>query len=157
MNHRTVGLLAALGGLIALGVAYWAQYFDGLMPCELCLWERWPYRLVIVLGILAFLSRPATARVILGLGVCVLLVGVGVAGLHVGVELHWWASPLPECNGILKPGAPLPMVPARPCDAPVYLLPALPVSMAAMDLIYEAGFALLLGTYVSRKPRRFIR
>jgi len=157
MNHRTVGLLAVFGGAAALGVAYWAQYFDGLMPCELCLWERWPYRVVIVLGACAFLSRPATARVIFGIGVGVLLAGAAVAGLHVGVEMHWWASPLPECNGILTPGAPLPMVPARPCDAPVYLIRALRVSMAAMDLIYEAGFAFLLATYVSRKPRRFIR
>jgi disulfide bond formation protein DsbB len=157
MNHRSVGLLVILGGLFALGLAYWAQYVRGLVPCELCLWERWPYRVVIVLGVCAFLSRPPTARVMLGLGVCALLAGVFIAGLHVGVEFHWWRSPLPECNGILSPGAPLPMVPARPCDAPVYLMSALPLSMAAMDLIYEAGFALALATYVSKKPRRFIR
>jgi disulfide bond formation protein DsbB len=157
MNHRVVGLLAVVGGGAALMLAYWAQYFDGLMPCELCLWERWPYRIVILLGVFAFLSRPATARVQMGLAVCVLLAGVFVAGLHVGVEFHWWNSPLPECNGILRPGAPLPRVPARPCDAPVDLIASLPVSMAMMDLIYEAGFAFLLATYVARKPRRFIR
>jgi disulfide bond formation protein DsbB len=157
MNHRTVGLLVVLGGLVPLGLAYWAQYFEGLVPCELCLWERWPYRIIIAFGILAFLSRPATARVIFALGACVLLAGAFIAGLHVGVEFHWWKSPLPECNGILTPGAPLPMVPARPCDAPVYLLPGLPLSMSGMDFMYEAGFAFLLAAYVSRKPRRFIR
>jgi disulfide bond formation protein DsbB len=157
MNHRMAGMLAVLGGLLALGLAYWAQYFELLVPCELCLWERWPYRIVIVLGLLAMLVRPATGRWVLGLAVAMLLVGVCIAGLHVGVELHWWPSPLPECNGILTPGAALPMIPARPCDAPIYLVPFIPVSMATMDMIYEACFALVLATYVARKPRRFMR
>ena len=81
-----------------------------------------------------------------------LLVGAGIAFLHVGVEFHWWDSPLPECNGMLTPGAPLPMVPDRPCDAPVFLIPGLPVSMSAMDFLFGA-FAVLLFVWVLRGAR----
>jgi disulfide bond formation protein DsbB len=155
MNHRSVGLLTLLAALAALGVAYWSQDFLHLVPCPLCLWERWPYRVVAALGVLAILVRPPTGRVVLALAIPVLLAGIAVAFLHLGVEQHWWRSPLPECNGFFDPNAPLPAVPARPCDSPTFLIPFLPVSMAAMDLCYAAAFALAILSYVIRKPRRF--
>jgi hypothetical protein len=55
---------------------------------------------------------------------------------------------------MLTPGAPLPMVPARPCDRPVYLIPQLPVSMAMMDLLYALAFAFAMFTYVYQQQRR---
>ncbi len=155
MSHRAAGALAAVAALLALGMAYFAQIELGLRPCELCLWERWPYRIVAVLAVLAALLPRRPARLALGLALVALLADVGIAGLHVGVERGWWNSPLPECNGMLVPGAPLPAVPAAPCDRPVFLLPFLPVSMAAMDLLYALAFALALGAYVSRRQRRF--
>jgi len=155
MTHRRVGLLVALVGLAALGMAYWAQDVLRLVPCPLCLWERWPYRVVIGLGLLATVVRPATGRLILGLGVLALAAAAALGLLHAGVEFHWWKSPLPECNGILTPGAPLPLIPAKPCDEPTFLIPPLPVSMAAMNFLYATAFASLLLAYVTRKPRRF--
>jgi disulfide bond formation protein DsbB len=153
LSLRAAGLLVAAGGAAALCVAYWAQDYLLLVPCPLCLLERWPYRAVILLGVLAALVRPA-ARPALGLAVLALVAAAGLAFLHVGVEFHWWKSPLPECNGILVPGAPLPMTPARPCDEPTFLLPGLPISMAAMNFLYAAAFAFFLLAYVVRKPRR---
>jgi len=154
VSFRLAGAVTALAALAALGVAYYAQDFLHLFPCPLCLWERWPYRIVVLLGILAVISPRWAARVLLSLAVLALLAGAAISFVHVGVEFHWWQSPLPECNGILTPGAPLPMTPAKPCDAPTFLIPALPVSMAAMDLLYAAIFAFVLGSYLIRKPRR---
>ncbi|HUW81010.1 MAG TPA: disulfide bond formation protein B [Acidocella sp.] len=155
MNHRVIGTLTALAALAALGVAYFAQYVLLLTPCELCLLERWPYRVVAVLGILAVLLGKRSGRVVLGLAALTMLGDVTIAGLHVGVEFGWWNSPLPECNGILTLGAPLPLIPSVPCDRPVFLIPHLPVSMAMMDFCAALAFALLLLAYVMRKPRRF--
>lgn len=154
MSLRFAGAVTALAALAALGVAYYAQDFLRLFPCPLCLLERWPYRIVILLGILAAISPRALAPVILWLAVLALLAGAAIAFVHVGVEFHWWQSPLPECNGILTPGAALPMTPAKPCDAPTFLIPALPVSMAAMDLLYALIFSSVLLTYLLRQPRR---
>ena len=156
MEHRLAGIFTAVTALAALGVAYFAQYILLLTPCELCLWERWPYRIVALLGLLGTLGRPRTTRLFLGAAGLVMLADVFIAGLHVGVELNWWPSPLPECNGALTPGAPLPMTPATPCDRPVYLIHALPISMAQMDLLAAALFAAVLLLYaVRQKTRRF--
>jgi disulfide bond formation protein DsbB len=91
--------------------------------------------------------------VVLGLAALGTLAGAAVAGLHCGVEFGWWPSPLPECNGAITPGAPLPMFPATPCDRPVYLVHALPVSMAQIDFAAELAFTILLVAYVLRARR----
>lgn len=156
MENRLAGILAAVTALAALGVAYFAQYILLLTPCELCLWERWPYRIVALLGLLAAMGRPRTTRLFLGAAGLVMLADVCIAGLHVGVECGWWPSPLPECNGALTPGATLPLTPATPCDRPVYLIHALPLSMAQMDMFFSALFAVALLVYAARtKTRRF--
>ncbi len=155
LNYRSAGAAVALAAAAALGVAYFAQYVLLLVPCELCLWERWPYRIVAALSVLAVMLPQGAARAVLGVAVLTLLGGVAIAGLHVGVEFHWWNSPLPECNGILAPGAPLPLIPARPCDEPVFLVPRLPVSMAMLDLLYALAFAFVLGAYLMGRQRRF--
>ncbi len=154
MNLRLACVATALAALAALGVAYYAQDVMLLFPCPLCLLERWPYRIVILLGITAAFSPRILARAILFLAVLALLAGAAIAFIHVGVEFHWWQSPLPECNGILTPGAPLPMTPAKPCDEPTFLIPGLPVSMAAMDLLYALTFALVLLGYIWRHRRQ---
>jgi disulfide bond formation protein DsbB len=152
--HRIVALLVVLAGLVALGIAYFAQDVMLLVPCELCLWERWPYRVVIALGIIAALLPRRAGQAVLGLAALAFLSDVGIAFLHVGVEFHWWLSPLPECNGIITPGAPLPLTPDHPCDAPVYLIPHLPISMSAMDFLASLVLFVLLTTYLVRKPKR---
>ncbi|MDE8348471.1 MAG: disulfide bond formation protein B [Acidocella sp.] len=157
MSHRYAALLVILGGGAALALAYWAQYGAGLVPCPLCLWERWPYRIMVALGAFALLSRPPTGRFVLGLAALTMLGGAVIASVHVGVEMNLWRSPLPECNGNFISGMALPMTPAIPCDKPVYIIPGLPVSMALMDLFYELLLALLTIIYLSRKPRRFFR
>jgi disulfide bond formation protein DsbB len=153
--HKLAGAMTALVALVALGVAYFAQYVLHLTPCELCLWERWPYRIVAVLGLLAAMTKPKSSRALLALAGLVMLGDVGIAFLHVGVEFGWWNSPLPECNGALVPGAPLPLTPATPCDRPVYLVHALPVSMAMMDLVAAFMFAVALLAYAARKRKVF--
>lgn len=154
MSLRLAGIITALAALAALGVAYDVQDFGKIYPCPLCLLERWPYRIAILLGVLAAIIGGRTARLILALAVLALLGDAAIAFVHVGVEYHWWQSPLPECNGILTPGAPLPMTPAKPCDQATFLVPHLPVSMAAMNFLYASAFALLLLGFVASFRRQ---
>ena len=44
----------------------------------------------------------------------------------------------------------MPAVPAKPCDEPTFLLPFLPVSMAAMNLLYALAFATALAIFLWR-------
>ena len=148
---------AALAGA-ALGVAVWSETALGLVPCALCLWERWPYRVVAGLCLAALLLP---WRAWLGMAAVAALVGAGLGGLHVGVEQGWWPSPLPECAAPALGGgtmaerlARMPARPAKPCDEPAYLVPGLPVSMAAMNLLAALALSAGLATYAARPARQ---
>lgn len=153
MNVRLAGLVTALVAAVVLGLAYYAQYGLRLVPCELCLLERWPYRVTVVLGILALVLGGRAGRGLVGLAGLAMFINVLIAGLHAGVEFHWWASPFPECNGLLTPGASLPMLPSVSCDRGVYLLSWLPLTMTQMDFIGSICFVILLVFMVSRTRR----
>lgn len=134
--------LVVVGGLVtaALLGAHASEIWGGLVPCALCLVGRWPYRVAIGLAVLGVLV-PRLARWCAA-GVVVAMLGtVAVGVVHVGVEAKLWPSPLPGCVARLMPGGALPARPAQPCDDPTYLISGLPVSMAAMSLIFSLGSA----------------
>ncbi len=148
---RTLALLCAVAAGAALGIALASERWGGLVPCALCLWERWPYRVAIVLGLLGFVLPERWGRPVLALLVLALLVAAAFAFVHVGVEWGFWPSPLPECaaprfagGSIADRLASMPLAPSKPCDEPTYLIPGLPVSMAAMNLLYALAFAAML-------------
>ncbi len=132
---------------LVLVAAYFVEYGLHMSPCELCLIERWPYRLTALVAVFAF-GIPRATRPLLAVAGLIMLAGAAVAFLHVGVESGWWPSPFPECNGVLIPGQPLPLIPAIPCDRPVFLVPGLPISMAMMDLMTAITFVLVITAYV---------
>jgi disulfide bond formation protein DsbB len=155
INPRLACVLAALAAGFALGTAFAYEWWGGLVPCALCLLERWPYRIAIAFGVLGILPPRPFSQLAL---VCVLLAGladVGISGVHVGVEFGWWPSPLPECaapkfaeGSIADRLRSMPARPAKPCDDPVYVVAAVPLSFAQAGLIYavalSAGVAGLL-------------
>jgi disulfide bond formation protein DsbB len=160
-SRRTdrAALFALLASALALAVAIASERLGGLVPCALCLVERWPYRIAIGLGILALVVPPRPARWLLAALALVVLGDAAIAIVHVGVEWHFWPSPLPECaaprlsGSIAERLAEMPMRPAKPCDEPTYLVPGLPVSMAAMNLLYALAFGAILLAYLQRTRR----
>ena len=154
---RTVALLSVLAAAFALGLALASERWEGLVPCALCLLERWPYRVAIALGLLASVVPHRWARPLLVLVVLSMLASTALAVVHVGVEQRYWPSPLPECTApsfvggsIAERLAQMPARPAKPCEDPAYLIPGLPISMAAMNLLYALTFAMLLGIVLWR-------
>jgi disulfide bond formation protein DsbB len=160
-SSRTVAALSTVAALAALLTALGSETFLGLVPCALCLLERWPYRIAIGLGVIAFFL-PGRARLLfLWLIVLTVLAAAALAFVHVGVEQGYWPSPLPECAAphitgatIAERLASMPARPSKPCDDPTYLIPGLPVSMAAMNLLFALAFAALLAIYLLRGADR---
>src|SRR2546430_9092293 len=97
LRYPAVAALSLLGSGLALGIALAAERWGGLIPCALCLWERWPYRIAIVFGLIALLLPGRRSRVWLFLLLVTLLAAAALAAVHVGVEQGYWPSPLPEC------------------------------------------------------------
>jgi disulfide bond formation protein DsbB len=158
---RAVGALALLAAAFALGLALVSEYWGGLLPCSLCLLERWPYRIAIVLGALATLSPRPAIRPLLWLIVVVMVANAGLAIVHVGVEQHLWQNPISECaapqftgGSAMERMLQLSSRPPQPCDRGTYLIPFVPVSMAAMNVLYAAMFAAVLALFLWRSARR---
>ncbi len=158
---RTAALLCILASALVLGTALIAERWGGLVPCALCLLERWPYRIAILIGVLALVVPARFVRVMLALMLFVMLAGVVLATTHVGVERGWWPSPLPECaaprlhgNTIAERLANLPARPAKPCDEVTLLVPGVPVSMAAMNLIYALGISAVIAISLGMRQAR---
>ncbi len=81
-------IIGAAGGSAALlAGAFGFEYIGGLLPCTLCLWQRWPHAAAIVLGALG-LALPHRIWPILG--AIAALTTAAIALFHVGVEQTWW-------------------------------------------------------------------
>ncbi len=92
--ERSFAVFVLVASAAVLGGALLSQYWGGLAPCELCLLQRWPWAVAIVVSFVATMvaSRPAMPWVALLLAL-VFAVGVALAFYHVGVEQHWFAGP----------------------------------------------------------------
>ncbi len=156
----TVCVAVALLAALALGGALLSESVLGLVPCALCLWERWPYRFLLGLMAVALAWR-AGRRALMAVAVVAALAGAGAGGLHVGVEQGWWPSPLPECAAPSMRGVTMaerlshmPTHPAKPCDEPTYLVPGLPLSMAVLNTLLALALSAWLATSVFRTETR---
>lgn len=145
---RPTAVATALAALAALALAYGLESWQGLVPCALCLLERWPYRIATALGVLAAVVPSRLARALLWLAVLTVLTDAAIAVVHVGVEAGWWPSPLPECaaprlvaGSVAERLASMPAHPAKPCDDPTYLIPGIPISLAMANLGFAVVFA----------------
>lgn len=151
---RILGGLFVLAGLAALGTAWFAEHRLLLAPCQLCLWERRPWRVLIAIGILTLAVPRRYARYSVLVGLVCVAVSIGLAVLHAGVEHKFWPSPAPECRAPVFHGgsfkdwmASMPSRPNKPCDSPDYLF-GLPVSMTELGGLYAVAVFVLgsLGT-----------
>jgi disulfide bond formation protein DsbB len=68
---------------------------------------------------------------------------------------------LPECaaphlssGSIAERLASMPARPAKPCDEPTFLIPAIPLSLAAMNMLFALAFAAALAISMVRGRNR---
>ena len=90
-----LGLAAALGSALLLGGAFFLQAI-GYAPCAMCLWQRYPHAVAIVIGLLLFFVR--RGRPLLALGGVAAATTAALGFYHTGVERGWWEGPT-TCTG----------------------------------------------------------
>ena len=91
--------IAAGHGILICGVisgslyvgALWSQYVGGLMPCALCLWQRWPHIIIVLLAVFALFVR--MPRLVLTAIAITAATSVILAAYHTGVEWQLWSGP----------------------------------------------------------------
>lgn len=89
--------LSAIAGAGAAAVLLGAlgfQYIGGLPPCELCLYQRVPYAVVVLLGVVGVIMSKGRSKagivIVLWLMVPAILASAGLGLFHWGVEQGWW-------------------------------------------------------------------
>jgi disulfide bond formation protein DsbB len=131
-----------------VGTALGSQYLGGLSPCELCLLERWPYYLAIIVAAFGFAARGHATPRYFAMWLIVLLFAAStcLAAYHVAVEQHWIAGPTACTGGIGPASSPdqlLKMLEARqPVQCDVVQWSIAGISLAGFNLIASL---LLLG------------
>jgi disulfide bond formation protein DsbB len=95
LNYRRILLLQALAAAFILGSALVSQYGFGLYPCELCMYQRYPYAAIIVFALLAAwrVKTPRMQLYCIVLGVLLFTLDAGIAFYHTGVELDIFKGP----------------------------------------------------------------
>jgi disulfide bond formation protein DsbB len=142
---RNAYVILAAGGSAALLLGALAfQYIGGLPPCHLCIWQRWPHGIAIVIGVAA-LAIPGRLLPLLGAVAALKTSGIGL--YHTGVERGWWEGPTTCTSGPvggLSPQELLDQIMAAPlvrCDDVAWSM--LGLSMASWNMLTSLFLALI--------------
>ena len=140
--------LSVAASLAALGAAYLSQYAGGLEPCPLCLLQRLPYGVIVLLGAVAvvLIGRGRGPVMLIALIGGLFALNAGIAFYHVGVEGGWFEG-LAACSGGGETPATVDQLramlldrpPPPPCDRVQWSL--FGVSMAGYNMLYAAALA----------------
>ena len=92
--RRPLIVVAALGSALLLVAVFGFQWL-GYAPCKMCIWQRWPHGVAVVLGVIGALVPVA---LIAWAGAVSMAVTAGIGVYHTGVERGWWEGPT-SCTG----------------------------------------------------------
>ncbi len=146
-------IVVAAAGSAAMLIGAWIFQYFGFAPCKLCIWQRWPHGIAVLIGAVA-LVLPYTLLALLGALSAATTGAIGV--YHSGVERGWWQGPA-SCTsgdiGGLSTDELMETILAAPlvrCDEIPWQM--LGVSMANLNALISFGLAViwLLAAHKSR-------
>ncbi|MDF2381891.1 disulfide bond formation protein B [Nostoc ellipsosporum NOK] len=154
---RIARWIALLLPLALVGGAHLSELF-GLVPCEMCWWQRWPHYAAVLIALSSFLvkDRRAQLGLVLLAGTAVAISG-GIGVFHAGVEYKWWQG-ITACTAQVHGGSPMDMLndalrrPLIRCDVPQWTL--FGISLAGFNAILSLGGAILIFLLATRRGTR---
>jgi len=150
--------LALAAAALTLAGAFGFQHLGGLAPCPICIWQRWPYALGILLLAARWLPVANRGRRHLTAAAALtFLAGAGLSAWHAGIEWGFWPG-LDSCQGAPAFGDlsgedllnALEATPLVRCDAPAWTW--LGLSLAGWSALILAVLAALLASGLRRQP-----
>jgi disulfide bond formation protein DsbB len=148
-----------LASVFALAFAYISQFVFGYQPCPLCIYQRWPFFLILIFSAFALvLLRSKTAKkIVFFLCLVLLTANVAIASYHVCVERKIFKG-LDSCESDLKVSEAKDLEELRNamlqakavnCSEPSFIF--LGLSMAAWNALY--CLAIILGALLFLRNR----
>lgn len=95
-------LITLVVSVLVVGGALASEFWGGLVPCPLCLQQRWAYYAVIpTLGVSLMMVRwrPSVAMGLYMLVVLIFIASGILAFYHAGIEYGFWAGPVACSSG----------------------------------------------------------
>ena len=139
---RRAAWLALLVPAALLAGAWGSQLIGGLVPCEMCHWQRWPHYAALPLAALA-IALPAARRPLTLLAALAIAASGAIGVFHAGVEYHWWEG-ITACTSPFGAGggdilADILAAPVIRCDVAQWSL--FGISLAGFNAILSLGGA----------------
>ncbi len=140
INLKNIFIFLALSSALALTAAYFSQYFLHASPCHLCLYQRWPFFLIILVSFIAFYFKNYRSKLFF---LCLFLLTLNslIALYHVGVEKKIFkisqgcvSTISNNYNSVAELKAAIANAAATRCDEPNLFF--LGFSMAQLNIIY---------------------
>jgi len=158
MRGEKLALSLGLFGVAMIIGVYFFEYVVGVLPCEMCYWQRWPHMAVIVIGLGGaglyygrIIDRGALA-VLIWLSFAILAVSVAVGIWQAGLEWRWWKGP-ETCSGPrFELTAAMDLnAPVQSCEDPGWRLFGL--SLAGYNVLCTGGVIVLGALLLLKKIR----
>ena len=144
--------------VVILFIVYVLQYFFGMAPCDMCINERYPYFIVIILGIVSYGIRSNTKVIEITTNLIftiIYFIGLMYSVYHVGIERKYWigsSNCLSKTNAldIETLSSQLMEMPIIRCDEPTFLFNF--ISIAELNTI-AMGVLLIFSLIVLYKKK----
>lgn len=139
-----------LAGTAVLATALISEVWGGLVPCALCLQQRWPYYVALPLAALIWAGAASAPTALRGLLVpvgVIFALGAALGFYHAGVEYGLWAGPSGCGGGTVGFDSTAELLSAmaqtKPvrCDEAAFTV--FGISMAGYNFLASAGLALV--------------
>jgi disulfide bond formation protein DsbB len=157
-NLAKARALAFLVPVALLAGALGSQYIGGLIPCEMCHWQRWGHYAAAALALVALLLRgsPLSSRLLVWLALAGIVASGAIGVYHAGVEAGIFQG-VTHCTATGVVGSTQDMLndilsrPAIRCDEVQWSF--LGVSMAGWNAIVSLGFGSVILWLLARTDR----
>lgn len=157
--YRPVLLAVALVSMILLAVALYLQHVMNMLPCPLCVLQRYAFAAVAIICLIAAGRRsPGAQRAGSGLAAVAALAGLGIAGYHLWIKANPTIScgidPLETSLNTIPTARLLPFLFQADGLCTTEYEPILGLSIPQWSFIWFAIFAIALGWTAWRRAAR---
>ena len=147
LDTKNLIIITLILSITAVVIALISQYFFNLLPCKLCLYQRYFYYLIIVIGILALIINKHHQKFLITMLICYVLNAL-TAFYHSLVEKKILAGPnncgssSKQFDNLEQLAQTIKQTPAISCANPTFLL--FNLSFTNYNLIYCAIIVILM-------------
>ena len=157
ISTKPVLLLIGVGSLALLGVALYLQLVEKMLPCPLCVLQRYAFVVLAICCLLGAAMRRGAQNLSAGFGIVAAVVGAGIAGWHLWIKAHPSVScgidPLETSLNTIPTARLLPLVFQADGLCTTEYPPILGLSIPQWSLLWFLAFGIALAMVLLRRQR----